>query len=135
MVAAPAAIPNMKTPRPNPKNLIFLIVDSNPAPSSYRTPLNTATSSPRSQSSQHPNIPSLIPRSIHRRLCDERRMCKPLIMQQPPKHLCPNRPFPDMLMPVQLRPHRRLRIIAVPHLHRIEPPRISHHHHRLHIPI
>ena len=41
---------------------------------------------------------------------------QPRIIQQPSKWLQPNRPFADMLMPVQLRSARRLGIVAMPYM-------------------
>ncbi len=46
---------------------------------------------------------------------------KALVIQQPPKRLDPNRSLPDVLMPVELRPARRLGVVAVPNTDRVQP--------------
>ena len=45
---------------------------------------------------------------------------KPRVIQQPPKRLYPHRPLSDVLVPVQLRSPLGLRVIAVPHPHRVK---------------
>ena len=74
---------------------------------------------------KNPHVPRLISRLIHRRLRDEHRLGKSLIVQQTPERLGPDRTFTDMLMPVQLRPARRLGVVAVPHLDSLKPDRLG----------
>ncbi len=62
-------------------------------------------------------------------------MLKPTILQQPLERRRPNRSLPNMLMPIQLRAHRRFGIIAMPHLHRIETDRLPDLPHRRFIPL
>src|SRR6185437_12476264 len=68
-------------------------------------------------------VARLVATVIHRGFSDEGGVRETRILEQPPKRLLPDGSLPDVLVPVELRPARRLRVVAVPHAHRIESDR------------
>src|SRR5882724_8585784 len=79
--------------------------------------------SSRYQSFQRVHVPQVISRIVNRRLCDECSVLQPPIIQQGSKYL-QSEPAPtNVLMPVEAGPAFRLRVIAMPHAHVLEPDR------------
>src|ERR1700758_325916 len=72
---------------------------------------------------QHAHIPLIIARLVQRRFGDEGAMSKARIVEQSAERLNTNIALPNVLVPVKFRPARSLRIVAMPHPHRLKSDR------------
>jgi hypothetical protein len=69
------------------------------------------------------DIPSIVAWLLNRSFGDERRMRETQIVEQDPKWFPANASFSNLLMAVEFRTARRLGVIAMNHLHVIQPDR------------